>query len=52
MTLKRYIDKEENWHVPVRKRSYDRVAEAQKVLSDDMESELAKDIKNLADQFP
>jgi hypothetical protein len=48
MTLKRYTDKKENEHVPVRKRGYDRVAEAHKVLS---ESELAKHIKNFMDQF-
>ena len=30
---------------------YDGVAEAKRILSDGMESELAKHIKNLADQF-
>uniref|UniRef100_A0A4W5K580 Uncharacterized protein n=1 Tax=Hucho hucho TaxID=62062 RepID=A0A4W5K580_9TELE len=42
-------EKIKNEHVPVK--GYDRVAEAHKVLSDDMESELAKHIKNLSDQF-
>uniref|UniRef100_A0A4W5N9M9 Uncharacterized protein n=1 Tax=Hucho hucho TaxID=62062 RepID=A0A4W5N9M9_9TELE len=49
MTLKSYIDKNE--HVPVWKRGCDRVAETHKVLSDDMESELAKHIQNIADQL-
>ena len=49
MTLKRYIDKKEN--VPLKKTGYDGVAEARRILSDGMESELAKHIKNLADQF-
>lgn len=35
----------------MRKRDYDRVAEAQMVLSDDMESDFAKHIKKLTDQF-
>ena len=51
MTLKRYIDKEENEHVPVRKRGSGRVAETHKVLPDDPESELAKHINNLVGQF-
>uniref|UniRef100_A0A4W5PAQ0 Uncharacterized protein n=1 Tax=Hucho hucho TaxID=62062 RepID=A0A4W5PAQ0_9TELE len=50
MRAARYIDKKENKHVPMRKRGYDRVAEAHKVLSDDMVSELAKHIKNSTDQ--
>jgi hypothetical protein len=34
ITLQSYIGKKGNEHVPVRKRGYDRVAEAHKVLSD------------------
>jgi len=40
MTLKRYIDKKEN--VPLKKTGYDGVAEARRILSDGMDSELAK----------
>ncbi|XP_051244566.1 uncharacterized protein LOC127356649 [Dicentrarchus labrax] len=49
MTLKRFIDQKEN--VPLKKTGYDGVTEAKRILSDGMESELAKHIKNLADQF-
>ena len=39
------------WSLSLIKRGYDREAGAHKVLSDDMESEFAKHIKNLAEAF-
>ena len=45
MSLKRYIDKKEKEHEPVWKRGRDRVAEAHKVLSGDMEPGLDEHIK-------
>ncbi|XP_058885643.1 uncharacterized protein LOC117972802 [Acipenser ruthenus] len=49
MTLKRYMDKQEQGEVP--RSGYDRVAEAQKIFNEKIESELAGHIKKLLDQF-